>query len=684
MKKSLLVLFSLLTVFSFAQDEDEEGPCAKPKGKKVLKLLEQSFDAKKYNQKERYGFLKEALAEDENCTECRLELAKRSYALAESGGTSYDNAKGYYIDVINACETYNADAFYYLGIIYYSDRDDEKALEYFTKFLNFKSENDWAYSADHTKKISDVKSVLEELEFNVNYFKNPVPFVPVLVENVSSSNEEYLPMISPDNEMLFFTRKIDRKNLGDITSRIVEEITLSTRSDMDSPFDAGKPLVKPFNDFTLFSNYGGVSISVDNKEMYICMCQDIKTKTGQPYRNCDLFVTHYQLIELKDGQKEYQWSEPVNLGPNINSETEWEATPSLSGDGKTLYFSKLGANTKNNREDIFYSTRDEEGNWTKAKPLHAINSGGGDKAPFMHSDSKTLYFVSEVDVTNGRYGAGKYDIFYTKQDEKGGWSKPKNIGYPINTEYDELGLIVAADGHWAYIASGRQKDKKGGTDIYRFELPTEARPEKVIIVKGEVKDDKGNLIDSAKVEITNATTKEKMEVKVSKDDGKYAAVVSVKNDDDIVVAVKKPEHMVETKYIKITEETQPVIKETLKVQEIKVNEPYVIKDILFATASYELTDQSKAILDKFVDFLKDNPSFKAAIHGHTDDVGVDEKNMILSDNRAKAVKEYMVESGIEAERLSSKGFGETKFKVKNDSDENRALNRRTEFIITGK
>ena len=94
--------------------------------------------------------------------------------------------------------------------------------------------------------------------------------------------------------------------------------------------------------------------------------------------------------------------------------------------------------------------------------------------------------------------------------------------------------------------------------------------------------------------------------------------MSVNENDDVVVAVKKTEHMVETKYFKITAESKPVVNETLKVKEIKVNEPYVMNDILFATASYELTAQSKAILDKFVDFLKDNSTFQASIHGHTD------------------------------------------------------------------
>lgn len=677
MKIVILLSFILLPAVLFSQDE--EGPCIKPTNKKVLKLLQQSFDTKKYNQKERYAFVKDALAEDENCTECRLELAKRAYSLAETGSTTYDNAVAFYLDVIEACPTYNADAYYYLGLIAYGDRKDEQALEYFDKFVKFKSENDWSYSPDHAKKMGDVKSVLEELEFNVNYFKNPVPFSPELVDNISSTNDEYLPMISPDNEIMFYSRKLDRKSLGDLTSNVVEEITLSSRKDMDSPFDNGTPLPKPFN---VGSNYGGITISVDNKEMFICACAQIKTKDNQTYNNCDIFVSHYEMYEDSKDHKAYRWGELVNLGPNINSETEWEATPSLSGDGKTLYFSKLGKNTRG--EDIWYSTRDEEGNWMKSKPLNAINSAGGDKAPFMHSDSKTLYFISQVDVTNGRFGAGKYDIFYTKQDEKGAWTSPKNIGYPINTEYDELGLIVAADGHWAYIASGRQSSKKGGIDIYRFELPAEARPEKVIIVKGMVQDDNGQVVTDAKVEITNATTKEKIEVKVNKDDGKYATVVSVKENDDVVVAVKKPEHMVETKYFKITDESKPVVNETLKVKEIKVNEPYVMNDILFATASYELTAQSKAILDKFVDFLKDNPTFQASIHGHTDDVGNDEKNMTLSSDRAKAVKEYMINSGVEANRLASKGFGETKFKVQNISEENRALNRRTEFLVTGK
>lgn len=688
--KPLLLLSFFLFPFSPLFSQDEEGPCTKPTDKKVLKLIEQSFDSKKYDQKERFAFLKEALAKDENCTECRLELAKRAFQVAKDGGNTYDKAKEYYSDVISACSTYNADAFYYMGLMAYSDRDDEKALEYFTQFINFKSENDWAYSSDHAQKMKDVKSVLEELEFNVNFFKNPVPFSPVIVDGVSSVNDEYLPMISPDNEMLFFTRKIDRKNLGDITSNVREEITLSTRNSMDEPFGDGTPLPSPFN---ITANYGGVSISVDNKEMYICSCEmtkvggaaatdKTKAVAGQSYLNCDIFVSHYKMEEKANGHKYYIWTDLVRLGPEINSDDSWEANPSLSGDGKTLYYSKMTGPETN--EDIWYSTRNENGDWMKGKKLNAINSINGDKAPYMHSDSKTLYFISQVDVERGRYGAGKYDIFYTKQDGKGGWSAPKNIGYPINTEFDEYGLIVSADGHWAYISSARQADKKGGFDIYRFELPVEARPEKVLIVKGEVKDNNGKVLDSVKVEITNATTNEKYEVKVNKDDGKYAAVVTVKENDDVVVAVKKPEHMVDTKLFTIKEDVKAVVTENLSVKQIKVNEPYVINDILFATASYELTASSKAVLDKFVDFLKTNPTFQAAIHGHTDDEGKDDKNMVLSENRAKAVMDYMVEQGIEASRLTSKGFGETKFKKPNDSEENRALNRRTEFLITGK
>ncbi len=680
MKRILLLTITLLfTITSFSQDE-EEGPCARPTNKKVVKLLQQSFDTKKYDRKERFKFVKDALAIDSECTECMLELGYRAYEVASAGGNSFDNTKTYFIDVINSCPTYSADAYYYLGLINYNERDDEKALEYFNQFIKFKSENDWAYPKDYDKKVGTVKSVLEMLEFNVNFFKNPVPYSPQLVQGVSSSNDEYLPMISPDNELIFYTRKSDKKNLGDITSNVVEEITMSSRENMDADFDAGTALPKPFN---VGSNYGGVSISVDNKEMYICACDMIKLPDGQPYNNCDIYVSHYEMFyNEKMKRQEYKWSELVNLGTMINGEKSWESQPSLSGDGKTLYFAKVSSVTK--MEDIWYSIRDDEGNWTQARPLKAVNSVNGDKAPYMHSDSKTLYFISEVDASVGRLGAGKYDIYYTKQDSTGKWSKPKNIGYPINTEHDEMGLIVSADGHWAYISSARQKERSGGLDIYRFELPVEARPEKVIIVKGEVKDQNNEVVTEATVEITNASTNEKLEVKVNKDDGKYAAVVAVKENDDVVVAVKKPEHMVETKLFTIKEDSKPVVKETLKVREIKVNEPYVINDILFATASFELTKHSKAVLDQFVKFLNDNPTFKAAIHGHTDDEGNDQKNLTLSDNRANAVKEYISSKGIEGSRLTSKGFGETKPKVKNDSEVNRALNRRTEFIIAGK
>ncbi|MFN3343494.1 MAG: OmpA family protein, partial [Flavobacteriales bacterium] len=262
------------------------------------------------------------------------------------------------------------------------------------------------------------------------------------------------------------------------------------------------------------------------------------------------------------------------------------------------------------------------------------------------------------------------------------WAAPQNIGYPINSTEDEPGMIVSTDGKLAYYSSSKLKGSKG-YDIYRFELPEFARPEKVIIVKGQVTDENGDPIANAKIEISYTGDNKKEIVKVDPTDGKYAAVVNVQNGNDAVVTVKAEDRTFDSKLIAANSST--VVKAAdLKAEKLEVGKAYTIKDILFASNSYELSAASKFVIDQFIVFLKENPNIKIAIHGHTDDRGVPAENLKLSDNRAKAVMDYIVSKGVAANRLSAQGFGQNKPKAPNTSEENRRQNRRTEFVIVAK
>ncbi len=673
----LLGAMMLGSLCAVAQEDDDE--CGKVSHKKVQKLIDQSFDTKKYEYRQRYQFLKEALTLQEDCAPCIYELGKRSFTKAQQDGTAFNYAEEYFTRLISTCPKFHTDPYYYLGVIHYGREDYAGAIRYFKEFLAFRADDDSQMARDYTKKVSDVQAMLPELEFYDAFFKKPLAFNPVVVENVSTTADEYLPALSPDNELLFFTRKIDRTGKGDLTSRIVEEFTMSTSPAYDAPFDAGTPLPRPFN---VGDNYGGFTISVDNREIIICACKKDNPKFPD-YNNCDLYSSKYERwLNEQTGKYEYKWSELQNLGPGINRPDSWEAQPSLSADGKTLFFAVVTEKQgEEPNSDIYYSTRDKSGNWTPARPVEGLNTPGNEKAPFIHSDSKTLYFAAQINETY--WGAGGFDIFYTRQLENGKWSKPENLGYPINSVEDEHGLIVSTDGKWAYYASARLKGSKG-LDIYRFELPEKARPEKVVIVKGQLLDEKGDPLKDARVEISYAGDSKKEEVSVNQDDGSYAAVVNVEKGQDAVITVKKKEHTFDSRLVSASS-PQPLMKNAdLRAEPIKVGNAYTINDILFATNAYELPDNAKFVIDQFIEFLRENPSVTIAIHGHTDNVGNAASNLTLSENRAQAVREYIVSKGISASRVSHKGFGQSKPKVPNTTEYNRSLNRRTEFVVTGK
>lgn len=673
----LLFLFSSFINLSFSQEEDES--CLPP-NKKVLKLIETAN--KSTDAKSAVDNFNAAIAAAPDNAMAYYEYAMYAYFMGldyyenqpnpAMGDRSFIKAEEMFQKTLEVCSDYHANCTYFLGVINFTQQDKEEAIRWWKEFKNYKHTDNTRFPDDYAKKLSDVNEVMKDLEEEIELLSKQVPFEPKLVRNVSSSDlDEYFPMISPDNELIFYTRKLDRRNLGDLSSDWREEFTFSQRGDVRKDFNYGDPLKAPFNDGT-FTNYGAATLSVDNKEMIICACQKVVVH-DQDYTNCDLYTTTYERSGA--GGNDFTWTPLENMGPGINSKDGWEGQPSLSADGNTLFYTANRKSTRDN--DIFIVKRNADGTWGEARAFDEVNTDGKDKSPFLHQDSETLYFVSSS--TDTRRGVGGLDIFYIRE-ENGKWTEPKNIGYPINSKEDELGLFVSTDGKLAYFSS-----RVGGNwNIYSFELYEEARPKSVAIIKGELTDEKGEPVKDATIEIAYAGTDEVTQVKVNGNDGKYAAVVKLEQKQDVMVTVKKEGHAFDSKLIAKEEfkTEEPTIRaKDLNVKKLKVGEAYTINDILYATNSYALTDKSKFILKGFATFLKENPTINVAIYGHTDDVGDDEKNLVLSENRADGVKDYLVSLGISADRLSSKGFGETKPKVENNSDVNRAQNRRTDFII---
>ena len=566
-------------------------------------------------------------------------------------------AEKYFLQTIELCPSYDPYAYYYLGDIYYGKEQYGKAYDYLSEFLK---------DVDRIKSDKDYNRAVSMMDFSKYYhemMKNPVPFAPRAVKGISTPDDEYLAIISPDNELALYTRRMMvPPNKNDLVPKpkLKEKFIYSERK--NGSFDEGKLMPYPFN---RYDNEGGATLTIDNKELFYTVCNYIN---GGSYYNCDICYSKFEFG---------YWSDIDALSDAVNLPNSWDSQPTVSSDGKTLYFVSdrpggLGG------YDIYKSERNEFGEWSKAVNLGSpVNSSGNEKSPFIHSDSQTLYFSSD-----GKMGMGGYDIFFSRLGENGKWSEPQNIGYPINSVDDEVSFFVSTDGKYGYFSSNKYNEV-GRWDLYSFELYEGARPERVLFIKGELKNENTREPVKARIELKNAQTKRITNIPVDSATGQYAAVVIFRND--YIMTVKKEGFAYESKYIsmKDTVYEQPA-KIDVEIKPVEVGETYTLNDIYFATASYDLTAESRIIIDGFIEFLSENQGIKVAIHGHTDDIGNDDDNLILSDNRAKSVYDYLIAGGISKSRLKYKGFGESQPIASNKTPGGRAKNRRTVFIITEK
>jgi outer membrane protein OmpA-like peptidoglycan-associated protein/tetratricopeptide (TPR) repeat protein len=642
--------------------------CIEITNKKALKAFEAGTD-KGNDKRERMEALRKAMELQPNFAEANYLYADELIKSARLDGTSFKPAEKYLEKTIESCPEFYAYAYFYLGQIQYGQKEYAKAYKNLQKSLDFpddfKTDDDYMLA----KNLSAKAKVLADIF-------DPKPFDPKCVEGVSSKDDEYLAVISPDNEIMLYTRKMmERQDIVDgayAKEKIIERFSYSNQT--NGFFDQGNAFASPFNKG---ENYGGATITTDNKKMYITVCAPkaiIVKGVSYNYNNCDI----YESVKVNG-----MWSDLVSLGPNINTETGWEGQPSISADGQSLYFAtfRKTADTLGGL-DIYRSIKNEKGEWSPAQNLgSAVNTPQNEKSPFVHSDSETLYFSSD-----GHLGVGGFDIFYTKADETGKWKKPKNIGFPINSENDEVGFFVSLNGKTGYFSSNSLSSKcKGGYDIYAFDLYKEARPEAVALVKGNVKDDKGQVPENTQVEIKNASTQKVTKVEVDKNDGQFAAIVKVKKEDDLVLSVKSDSLAFNSQLIKARDNSADgSVKLNLEVKKLEVGTPYKINNINFGLNSSELMEDSKYVLNEFAEYLKQHESLMLAIHGHTDNLGKEADNMALSTDRAFSVMGYLQDKGVSAKRLQFQGFGSSKPVVPNDSDANRAKNRRTEFVIVSK
>jgi len=587
--------------------------------------------------------LKQAVQIDSNFIDAQLLLAEVS-----SDVKDYPLAIKSYTRVIEIDPHFFPNSMYSLAQLERLSGLYEVAKGHYERFIEMEGISD--------ERKENAMNGIMHCEFSIEAVNNPVPFNPVnLGPAINSSYDEYWPSITADGLTLVVTVQIPKTRGLDEFSRNMQEDFFISKWE-NGKWAPRKSMGKPINSDL---NEGAQSLSADGHFMFFTACN-----RADGLGSCDIYFSSWL------GN---QWSAPRNIAKPINS-PQWDAQPSISPDGRTIYFCSRRPGGKG-KIDLWQSTITEDGYWGEPENLgDLINTAGDEMSPFIHPDNQTLYFSS-----NGLPGLGNFDLFVSRKDKTGEWGPPKNLGYPINSYFEEIGLIVDAKGDKAYYSSTRMSNS--GKDIFEFELYDEVRPGHVTYMKGLVFDKETTKPLVAKFELIDLITKKIVMQAFSDPIGEF--LVCIPTNQDYALNVSRDGYLFYSDNFSlkgIREITDPFLKD-VPLQPLKTGEKVILKNIFYETDSYLLLPKSEAELNKVIQFLEKNPGIRIEISGHTDNVGSPEYNQILSENRARSVYQYLIDHHIDQVRLVFKGYGMDKPIDNNESNEGRAQNRRTELKI---
>lgn len=517
----------------------------------------------------------------------------------------------------------------------------EKALSAVHSFLSIKQLNDRSRkSGEYRARCYEFAIAYERKNAGGDYKFEPQN----LGDGVNTNFSEYYPTLTLDGNKIIFTRRVNHFN---------EDFYEASKT--DNKWSKANSLQ---GDINTNLNEGAQNISQDGQWLIFTGCN-----FPDGYGSCDLYISYL----TTEG-----WSAPENLGNRVNTEF-WESAPSLSPDKRDLYFSS-GRPDGYGGKDIYVSHRLPNGKWGEPENLGPeINTAGDESTPFIHSDNQTLYFTS-----NGHIGYGGDDLFFSKKGAKNVWGTPVNLGYPINTIENEGSLVIAADGQTAYYASDRS-DSRGGLDLYTFQLRKDVRPMRTLWVKGKVYDKKTEKGLPSAVELIDLATQNTISKVQTDETGNYLITLPV--GKDYAFNVNRRGYLFYSENFVLKEGSDSAYNINIALQPIETNAVIVLKNIFFDNNQFDLKTESQVELDKVVQLMRENPTLRIQINGHTDNVGKAADNLKLSENRAQEVVNYLIQKGVQPDRLSFKGFGSTAPVAPNDSDENRAKNRRTELKV---
>ena len=553
-------------------------------------------------------------------------------------------------------------AFYYLGRAYMIDNRIDDAINLFEKFKYYLTDS----------QVDLLKDVNHQIEMCYNAKKlmsNPVEIkIDNLGEPINSAYPDYSPVLSIDESAIYFTSRREGSNCGkkDTDGKFFEDIYTAVYDKNQNKWIYFRKIDK----INTCGHEASISLSADGKQLFI-----YKDDKGDG----NIYISNL----VNDN-----WTTPEKLPSEINTKA-WETHACLTTDGNTLYFTSNKEGGYGGR-DIYMCEKLESGKWSNSVNLGpAINTEYDEESPFILPDGVTLYFSSK-----GHECMGGFDIFTSTLSDEGYWSTPENIGYPINTTDDDVFYVPTKDEKHAYYSSAKGNGF-GDQDIYKLSIITQKKL--VAHLKGLIMDESTYKPVAAKLEVIDAVTNNII-ARFTSDNESGAYYVSLPIGKTYNLKVSAEKYITHNETFNISDTiSDPEINKVIILQkmqiaskdtkimfdnkEVLVGDRIVLNNVLFDFDKYTLRPESKVELDKWVAFLKNYSTLKIELLGHTDNKGVAEYNIILSENRAKAVCDYFVENGINIERLKWKGYGMGLPIATNLTDEGRQKNRRTEIKI---
>ncbi|HKZ38823.1 MAG TPA: OmpA family protein [Chryseolinea sp.] len=632
----ILLLFFFVSFAGFTQSE------LSTKSKKAIELFTMADNFRVRGQfEEALNLLDQALDKDRNFVEAYYRRGLTYFSMKQYAKALENYEQGLSLTT----DIRKQKVFWFdLGELYLLTGDYAKAMKALSAFINNETQNKVKYDR--------ATLLFKSAEFALNSKSDTHFQRRQLSDTVNRFVMQYFPVLTADQRQLIFTRRVGAGPNED------EDLVVS-KKDEQGRWKFPESISKNINTQL---NEGTCAISADGRKLIFTSCSG-RDGIG----SCDL----YESRKVGD-----EWTTPKNLGRNVNS-YEWESQPSLSADGRTLYFvsdrrSGLG------RRDVWISTLDDAGNWTKAvnagKP---VNSQFDEISPFIHVNDRSLYFAS-----NGLPGFGGYDIFYCERDSAQ-WGAPQNIGSIINDHEDQFSLFITAEGKKGYysheetLPSGLSRSK-----IFEVEIPSEHQIKfRSNYVKGIIRDKISQLPLTAKIELINIENNKTVSLVESDSiSGEYLMVLT--QGAEYALYVNKRGYLFKSFNFNYSEinDFKP-IEINIDLEKASEGSMAILNNIFFDLDKFDLKPKSIPELQKIIRFMNENLQVHVEVSGHTDNTGQAAYNKQLSEKRAHSVYNYLLQKGIAKDRLTPVGFGSEKPIASNDSEIGRRQNRRIEFRI---